>query len=477
MIFLWIFLPSVLIVNALLSVIPFGSNDIRIRAKNIFLLISSLIFYAWGGIRYLLIMLAVILINYLAGLIMDRSGRYRKAVFVAVLIANLGILFFFKYFNLLTDTIEYLRGAEQGSMGFVRVVLPVGISFYIFQALSYTIDLYNGKTEKQTNIINFALYVSLFPQLIAGPIVIYNDIRDQIVHRIESADKFVSGIGRFCTGLAKKVIIANALAEAADKIWDVAGTDITSMGAGVAWFGMIAYTFQIYYDFSGYSDMAIGLGRMLGFDFKENFDHPYISMSMREFWRRWHISLSSWFRDYVYIPLGGSRCDKKVKVYRNLMIVFLLTGIWHGANYTFFVWGIFHGILIVIERMGFGRILDRKGFKPVGAIYTGFMVMIGWVFFRSDTITQAFSYIGRLFMFGRFSNTVLNFCSMKVIIAFIAAILCMGILDGPFKRLKEKFADNKIFDAAGFAVQMLLLAYSIVLIISGTYNPFIYFRF
>ena len=477
MIFLWIFLPTVLIVNALLSVIPFRSNDIRIRAKNVFLLLSSMVFYAWGGIRYLLIMLAVILINFLAGLFMDGAGSFKKPVFVLAVCANIGILFYFKYYNLLTDTIEYLRGVEQGSMGFVRVVLPVGISFYIFQALSYTIDLYNGKTEKQTDIINFALYVSLFPQLIAGPIVIYNDIRDQIVHRVESGDKFVSGIGRFCTGLAKKVIIANALAEAADKIWDVAGSDITAMGAGVAWFGMIAYTFQIYYDFSGYSDMAIGLGRMLGFDFKENFDHPYISLSMREFWRRWHISLSSWFRDYVYIPLGGSRTDKKVKVYRNLMIVFLLTGIWHGANYTFFVWGIFHGLLVVIERMGFGRVLDRKGFKPFGAIYTGFMVMIGWVFFRSDTILQAFAYIGRLFKFGRFSYTVLNFCSMKIIIALIAAILCMGILDGPFKRLMAKFGGNAVFDAAGFAVQMLLLVYSVMLIISGTYNPFIYFRF
>ncbi|MBR6238129.1 MAG: MBOAT family protein [Lachnospiraceae bacterium] len=477
MLFLWIFLPTVLVVNMLLGMIHFSSEDKRIKVKNIFLLIASLIFYAWGGVRYLLLMLGVIFINYLAGILTERLADKRKLVFVLAICANLGLLFYFKYFNLFIHTIEEITGKGKGGLQIAEVVLPIGISFYIFQAMSYTIDVYRNKVSVQKDIFKFALYVALFPQLIAGPIVIYNDVKDEIEHRHETMDDMVYGIGRFCIGLGKKVIIANALAEAADGIWDIAGTDISRMGAGVAWFGMIAYTLQIYYDFSGYSDMAIGLGRMLGFHFKENFNYPYISTSIKEFWRRWHISLSSWFRDYVYIPLGGSRTDSKWKIYRNLLIVFLLTGIWHGANYTFFVWGLLHGILIVTERAGFGRILEKKGFKPFGWIYTSFAVMIGWVFFRSDSIEIALGYIKRLFAFGSFPYTVLNFCSMRTVSALVLAILCMGTLLKPWKRFCDKYAKNPVFGTIGYVVQICMLLYSIVLIVSGTYNPFIYFQF
>ncbi len=479
MVFIWVFLPIVLIGNGILSIIPFHSDRIRIRVKNVFLLICSLVFYAWGGISYLLLMLSVISINYLAGLYIDsRSGTVsaRRGLILAI-IANIGLLTYFKYFNLIIHTIESIAGREYGSLGIKEVVLPIGISFYIFQAMSYVIDLYRGKTSVQRSILKFALYVSLFPQLIAGPIVIYSDIADQIDTRRETAETFVYGIKRFCFGLAKKVIIANAMAEAADSIWEVAGRNPDAIGAGVAWFGMIAYTLQIYYDFSGYSDMAIGLGSMLGFKFKENFNHPYISMSIREFWRRWHISLSSWFRDYVYIPLGGSRTDKRYKIYRNLLIVFLLTGIWHGANYTFFVWGLFHGILIVMERAFLGDLLDKNRFKFINWLYTILMVMVAWVFFRSDTITEAFVYLSRLFAVGRYSYTVLNFCSMRILIALIAAILCMGILDKPVNALKSRIKDNALASWGSYIIQMALLIYSVILIISGTYNPFIYFRF
>lgn len=477
MLFLWIFLPTVLVVNMLFGIVHFTSEDKRIKTKNGFLLAASLIFYAWGGVRYLLLMLGVILINYLAGLCIERSDSKRKLVLILAVCSNLGLLFYFKYFNLFIHTIEAITGSGEGSLGIAEVVLPIGISFYIFQAMSYTIDVYRNKVSVQKDIFKFSLYVALFPQLIAGPIVIYNDVKDEIEHRHETMEDMVYGIGRFCVGLGKKVIIANALAEAADGIWDIAGTDITRMGAGVAWFGMIAYTLQIYYDFSGYSDMAIGLGRMLGFHFKENFDHPYISTSIREFWRRWHISLSSWFKDYVYIPLGGSRTDQKWKTYRNLMIVFLLTGIWHGANYTFFVWGIMHGLLIIAERAGFGRILDKKGFKVLGWVYTSFAVMIGWVFFRSDSIEIATGYIKRLFTFGSFPYTVLNFCSMRTLGALVLAILCMGTLTGPWKRFCDRYRENPVIDVLGYAAQIAMLLYSIILIMSGTYNPFIYFQF
>ena len=353
------------------------------------------------------------------------------------------------------------------------MVLPIGISFYIFQAMSYVIDVYRDKAKPQVNILNFALYVSLFPQLIAGPIVQYSDVEEQLTKRTEDMIKFSDGIKRFCYGLGKKVILANTLAEVADKIWE---NSTDSFGAGVAWLGMICYSLQIYYDFSGYSDMAIGIGKMLGVEFKENFNYPYTSKSVSEFWRRLHISLSSWFKEYVYIPLGGNR-KGLIRTLFNLFIVFLLTGIWHGANLTFFFWGIYYAVILIIERLFLKNVLDKNKWKVVNVIYTVLLVMIGWVFFRSDTFEYAFSFIGRLFTFGKFSLTVMNFLSMKVLLALILSILFSGILQRILKSKYEKIKDNVMVRISDIAIQMIILCYSIILIISGTYNPFIYFQF
>ena len=360
-----------------------------------------------------------------------------------------------------------------GTLNIKDIVLPIGISFFTFQSMSYVIDLYMGKVSLQKDIINFALYVSLFPQLIAGPIVKYSDVSEQIENRSESLELFVSGQKRFCYGLGKKVIIANTFAEIADQIWAL---ETTTLGTAVAWFGAIAYTIQIYYDFSGYSDMAIGIGKMLGFQFKENFNYPYTSLSIQEFWRRWHISLSTWFKEYIYIPLGGNR-KGNLRTYMNIFIVFLLTGIWHGANFTFLAWGIFFAILQIIERLFLKKILDKNPIKIINWIYMMLMVIIGWVYFRSENILQANEFIKQMFYFTTSENNILTFLSMKVIILFMTAIICTGFLQRAMKniyvRIKDKFT-MEIFD---FSLQGFILIYSIFMIISGTYNPFIYFQF
>ncbi len=459
--FIWVFLPIVLVVNYILSRIRFQREETRYRVKNLFLLFASMFFYAWGGISYLFLMLFSILLNFLGGYAVGRAAAspFWQRFFLCLTVAlNLGLLFYFKYFNML---------------GLWEVVLPIGISFFTFQAMSYVFDVYRGKAPVQESLSDFALYVSLFPQLIAGPIVQYGDIAEQLKSRRESLPVFFSGQKRFCYGMAKKVVIANTMAEVADQIWAL---DVDRLGAPVAWLGMIAYTLQIYFDFSGYSDMAIGIGRMLGFQFKENFRYPYTSLSVREFWRRWHISLSSWFREYVYIPLGGSRGTLLVTC-RNLFIVFLLTGIWHGANFTFWTWGLYYAALMLLERLFLGRVLDRNPVKPLNWIYTIFAVMVGWVFFRSDSVAFAGAYIGQLFNFGAAEYSILSFLSMKVLLVFAAAAVCLGFLQLAFKGIWEKLKGNLVVTAADSVLQLALLIYSIILIVSGTYNPFIYFQF
>lgn len=458
--FIWMFLPIVLAVNYILSRIRFQKEETRFRVKNLFLLFASMVFYAWGGISYLFLMLFSILLNFIGGYAVGRlSGSpFRQKVFLCAIVAmNLGLLFYFKYFNML---------------GLWQVVLPIGISFFTFQAMSYVFDVYRGKVPVQGSLFQFALYVSLFPQLIAGPIVQYGDIAEQLGNRRESLALFSSGQKRFCYGMAKKVVIANTMAEVADQIW---GLEVAKLGAPVAWLGMIAYTLQIYFDFSGYSDMAIGIGRMLGFQFKENFHYPYTSLSVREFWHRWHISLSSWFREYVYIPLGGSR-GTLIATCRNLFIVFLLTGIWHGANFTFWVWGLYYAALMLLERLFLGRLLDKNPFKPLNWGYTIFAVMVGWVFFRSDSITIAVEYIRQLFHFGASEYSILSFLSMKVLLVLAAAVVCFGFLQRAFTGLWEKLSDNFVILTADSVLQLVLLVYSIIPIVSGTYNPFIYFQ-
>ena len=473
--FLWIFLPLVLLVNYLFSFIK--KENVKYWCKNANLLVASLVFYAWGGLSYIFVMLASIIGNYLFALWIDKaatkqnsSKKWAKCALVFALIFNLGLLIYFKYANFFVNIVESIT---HGNFGLREVVLPIGISFFTFQAMSYVIDVYQKKVACQKNLLLLALYVSLFPQLIAGPIVKYKDIENQLKSRKESLDNFVSGIKLFVYGLAKKVIIANACGKVAEAVF---GSEISALGTGVAWLGLVCYTVQIYFDFSGYSDMAIGLGRMFGFNFNENFNYPYTSLSITEFWRRWHISLSSWFKEYVYIPLGGNR-KGKYRTLLNLFIVFLLTGIWHGANYTFILWGTFYGIIIVLERLFFKNWLDKNKVKPLNWLYTMLVVMLLWVFFRSDSIEYAFAYIGKLFDFSVGSLAIYDIIDLWGWCALVVGIIVCGfaqrILEKPYNNIKAK---TWVF-WVDFAVQICLLLTCIVLLMSDSFNPFIYFQF
>lgn len=469
MVFIWGFLPILLIFY-------FISPK---KIRNYILLVFSLLFYAWGEPKYIILMLVSILANYLFGLLIARKrprkkDYQRKIVLVLSILFNLGLLGFFKYSNFFIDNLNNVFGL---SIHTLNVALPIGISFYTFQIMSYVIDLYRKEIKVQKNILNLALYISFFPQLIAGPIVKYRDIEKQLKSRTITVEKFAYGIKRFIYGLGKKVILANNLALIADLIFDSGANTITTP---YAWLGIIAYSLQIFFDFSGYSDMAIGLGSMFGFTFMENFNLPYLSSSITEFWRRWHISLSTWFKEYLYIPLGGNRKGKK-RTYLNLWIVFLATGIWHGAAWTFVIWGILHGLFIFIERLGFKKFLDNH--KIIGHIYTLFAVLIGWVFFRAETIGEAMTYLAT--MFG-FTNNVLIFnpvriSNIKTPIIILLAILLSGILQVVIKKLceKKKIEDSflKVKKYSEPLLFVAILGLSIMILISNTYNPFIYFRF
>lgn len=499
MLFLWIFLPFVICGNFLFSAIPFKRDATRIRAKNLFLLICSLFFYAWGGIYYLLIMVCSILLNYAGGYIIKlgcTTKTSKRIAFIVIVILNLSILFFFKYFNMLIAIIESILQYEQGAgavistmlslrgtgeLGLAQIVLPIGISFFTFQAMSYTIDVYTEKAEMQENIIDFALYVSLFPQLIAGPIVKYSDVDLQLRTRKESLDLFASGIKRFCYGLGKKVIISNAVAKVADDIWAL---ETDQLGAPLAWLGIISYTIQIYYDFSGYSDMAIGLGRMFGFEFKENFNYPYTSLSVQEFWQRWHISLSTWFKEYIYFPLGGNR-KGKLRTYFNVFVVFAVTGIWHGANFTFIAWGLFYAVLQIIERLFLGKLLKKNPFKSINWIYTMAAVMLGWIYFRSTDIMQANEFVCQLFNFEQTKYSVVTYLSMEVIVVIVFGILFSGFVQRGVKSRIEAFKEENhvpqgvvaAYNVIDIIIQIALVALSIAALVGGTYNAFIYFQF
>lgn len=488
MLFIWIFLPVVIIGNFVLSVIPFQKEETRIRIKNTFLLIASLVFYAWGDIKYLFIMISSILLNYAGGYFIGSGKKHSKGKLALVVFLNLSILFVFKYFNMLVIIIEsilafegnflelllaMLRMEGTGALGLPYIVLPIGISFFTFQAMSYVIDVYYKKTSVQRNLFDFALYVSFFPQLVAGPIVKYSDVAQQLKARKETIGLFVSGQKRFCYGLAKKVLLANTFAEVADGIWEL---DVSGMGTLVAWLGILAYTLQIYYDFSGYSDMAIGIGRMLGFRFKENFNYPYTSLSVQEFWRRWHISLSTWFKEYVYIPLGGNRKGNK-RTYLNIFIVFFLTGVWHGANFTFFIWGMFYALLQIVERLFLGKWLEKNPIKIVNWMYCMLVVMIGWVFFRADTVFVAIEYLKQMFMGGASYYTVISYLSMKVILVFVIGILFAGSVQRFVKPYYDRYKNNLFIMSVDLFIQLTVLVLSIFMMVSGTYNPFIYFQF
>lgn len=463
MTFLWLFLPIVLILSRLLP----------LKAQNWMLLAASLVFYAWGEPLYILLMITSIGFNYLFGLAIDKSGSSakRKLWLVAALVFNLGLLGYFKYFDMLITIINGLFGS---SLALAEIALPIGISFYTFQILSYIIDLYRGEIKVQRSPFLLGLYISFFPQLIAGPIVNYKDVESQITCRDINRDKTAYGIKRFIYGLGKKVLVANTLAQAADSLFAI---DFAYIPSSYLWLGAILYTFQIYYDFSGYSDMAIGLGKMFGFDFLENFDYPYISCSITEFWRRWHMSLNRWFTSYLYIPLGGNR-KGAARTIINLAIVFTLTGLWHGAALCFVFWGAWHGFFMIIERLFLKKWLDGCRFKTVNRIYTMLVVIIGWVFFRAGSLSRAFEAIKVMFSFRAGSAMPLEmFVSGGVIVSLIAAILLCGALQTVLPRLRDRLYST---DAPGWlqiGALFVILCMSVVFLVSGTYNPFIYFRF
>jgi len=464
--FIWFFLPAVLLSHTLF----------RGRMRNYALLAASLLFYGWGGPKHLFLMLGSMTANWLIGLAIDRtSGKSKKLWLSAGVCFNLLLLGYFKYFNLL---IKLLRsGTSLALEHFAEVALPIGISFYTFQALSYLIDLYHKKFPVQKDLFKLMLYISLFPQLIAGPIVQYSQVADEIDVRTVTLRDTAYGIKRFIYGFSKKMIFSNGFAVIADAVFGYSTDQLTT---GAAWLGAVAYAFQIYFDFSGYSDMAIGLGRMLGFHFLENFNYPYISSTVTEFWRRWHISLSSWFRNYLYIPLGGNR-KGFYRTLVNLFIVFMATGFWHGAELQFIVWGLYHGVFLVAERilLPSKNVRFRGGARIAAHAYTLAVVLFGWVLFRAPSIRYAAGYMLRM-VTPHFTNaacTALRFLDLRVILLFAAGTVLCGPLQAACPKLYRALFSEEDTGWLQIALLMLLFCYSLVLLISNTYNPFIYFRF
>ncbi len=458
--FLLVFLPLVLLIY---FAVPGGW-------KNAVLFLFSLLFYAWGEPVYVCLMIFSTVLDYTCGWLVDKyrgTNKSKLGLMISVL-TNLGLLFFFKYTDFFIGTIN---GIFHSQLPLLNLPLPIGISFYTFQTMSYTIDVYRGDAKMQRNIISFGAYVSLFPQLIAGPIVRYQDIADQLSERTHSFDKFGDGVKRFVTGLGKKVLLANNIG----LFWSTisASSNLTVVGA---WLGIIAFGFQIYFDFSGYSDMAIGLGKMFGFDFLENFNYPYISKSITEFWRRWHMSLGTWFRDYVYIPLGGNRKGLPVQI-RNIAIVWLLTGFWHGASWNFVLWGALYGVLLMAEKLFLLKWL-KKAPAAIGHIYTLFFVLMGWVLFAFDDIGAGISYCGTLF---GYNAAFVNGKTIYQLLSYLPLLLICVLASTPlakiaYQKISDKCGEGSLVTADGLGV-VLVMALSVAYLISGSYNPFLYFRF
>lgn len=462
-VFLFTFLPAVMILYYLLPV----------RFRNVILLLASLVFYAWGEPVYLFLMLLSILFNYFSGLDIARNLQDKRAAkrsLVFNLIINLAVLGFFKYEGFVLDT---LNGILPVHISYHALPLPIGISFYTFQILSYIIDVYRGNVKVQTNLPNFALYVTMFPQLIAGPIVQYADVDEQLASREVSWTKFGEGSMYFIRGLAKKVLLANTSGMI---FTEVSGLAKGNIAVVTAWLGAFAYMFQIYFDFSGYSDMAIGLGKMFGFEFNMNFNYPYVAKSITEFWRRWHISLSSWFRDYVYIPLGGNRVSK-IKHIRNLLIVWFLTGLWHGAAWNFVAWGLYYGVLLIIEKYLLSPVLDRLP-DVVRHIYSIVLVVIGWVLFFSSSFGQAADYIR--VMFGAGAHGFADRESMYLLTSNLILWLILIFGSTPLVHfryehmLRSKKWNTTIINSVVYAALFIVC---IAYLVTETYNPFLYFRF
>jgi alginate O-acetyltransferase complex protein AlgI len=418
-------------------------------------------------------MILTVLINYIGANYISRSHNqtHRKILLCLTILADLSFLFYFKYFNFFMENIRLFM---QHYFPLHEIIMPIGISFYTFQALSYVVDVYRKDTPAQKDIYKLALYICLFPQLIAGPIVKYHDISEQLTSRTITFDKVAYGIKRFIIGLAKKVLLANTLGEVVDKIFTQSPEEFNTP---IAWIGAVAYSFQLFYDFSGYSDMAIGLGSIFGFKFLENFNYPYISKSITEFWRRWHISLSTWFKEYLYIPLGGNRISPR-RTYINLFLVFLATGFWHGAAWNFIFWGLWHGMFIIFEKATGWHAVTKKRFAPIQHLYTVFAFVLGWVMFRADSMIYAVSYIKNMFGLLAHHKAIAYgleyYISNLEILAFVVAFLCATPLCKNILNIAEK---HKIYRTLVNIWLMILFIFSTSSIAASTYNPFIYFRF
>lgn len=465
--FLFLFLPSILAFYYLL----------RKEFRNYVLLFSSLFFYAWGEPKFVLVMICSIIFNYLMALLIDHfeNSLNKRILLWCTVIFNLSLLFIYKYLDFFITNINYLGF----NIPLKNIILPLGISFFTFQAMSYVIDVYRGNAEVQKNLVNVALYVSFFPQLVAGPIVRYQTIADQIQHRHESFEDFSEGVKRFIAGFSKKIILSNNMALIADAVF---ATPDQERSIVYAWMGAIAYTFQIFFDFSGYSDMAIGLGKMFGFHFLENFNYPYISKTVSEFWRRWHMSLGQWFRDYVYFPLGGSRVAHKVRLVFNLFVVWFLTGLWHGASWNFIFWGMMYFVILTLEKlMGIPHVFKRTWQKVLYQVFTLLCIIIGWVFFRSTSMTSAISFCKS--MIGLTANVFLDDVVIRTYIQYRWFYLGAFLFSTPiFSILKDKFrlrlrAATILFESISVLVYLFILLWSVSFIVIGSHNPFIYFNF
>ena len=460
-IFLCVYLPLVLL----------GYYICPKKGRNLFLLIVSLVFYAWGEPKYVFLMIFSILVNYIFGRLMDKNrGRQKRLKLMLVLsvVIDIGLLSVFKYTDFVITNINAIFGS---SFDLLNIALPIGISFYTFQAMSYTIDVYRDDVRVQKNLIDFGMYITMFPQLIAGPIVRYADVQDQLAERSVTTADFSEGIMRFVVGLGKKVLLANQMGAVWSDIYALGG-DVSAL---MAWTGAIAYTFQIYFDFSGYSDMAIGLGRMFGFKFPENFRYPYQSVSITDFWRRWHITLSTWFKEYLYIPLGGNRRGLARQAL-NLLIVWSLTGFWHGAGWNFVMWGLYYFVILFIEKLFLLKALDKlpKFFRHVYALV---LIIIGWVIFASDDVSVLLPYLGS--MFG--ANGAIGGMDVYTLLtkAVLLIICCIASTELPKKLFLS--AAGAMNEKAAFTLKSVLtialLALSMILLIGDSYNPFLYFRF
>lgn len=450
------------------------------KYKNAVILFFSICFYMWGAPRFVIVILAsVILDYYLSHSIYNAEGKKKNILLIFSVCINIGVLLYFKYANFFVDNINtllYNFGAS-GPIKWTAIALPIGISFFTFHELSYIIDVYRGVNKPMKRIIDYAVYILLFPQLIAGPIIRYKEIANQIIdrHHQETIDNKLTGFFRFVIGLSKKVLIANVLGEQVDIIFAMAPTDVSTY---LAWIGIVAYSFQIYFDFSGYSDMAIGIARMIGIIFPENFDNPYISRNITEFWRRWHISLSRWMRDYLYIPLGGNKVKTKARLYFNLWLVFIISGLWHGAAWSFIIWGAFHGLFLVADRLFLLKITERIGKIP-SMFLTYFIVLIGWVFFRSETLEYSANFLSIMFGFSKTNN----FPLMDFKFYFILILAGIFSFSGVFNRIHNiqnfvLYRSPSVSQTFVFSISCIaLLILCIGSIASSGFNPFIYFRF